>query len=283
MQDYIYKYLQTHEHSAITDENSDNNNNNGVKKLHTELNFQIPAEIQAQIEQTKVTVNKMIDDLEISILQFDAFGKNFPKSQKLSPDAFVQVAIQLAFYRDQNLWANSYESGSLRKFNLGRTEIIRACTADACEFVRAMTDAKSKNQADCARLLLKAISSHREYTANVMKFEAFDRHLLGLKLMAQEMNVELPDLFKDVALKKLSHFYVSSSQVSSKVDTAVTFYGPLVIDGYGCCYSITEKKLMFGLSSSNSCSTTSAKRFGIQLQNSLIDCQNLLLKVNHKL
>jgi hypothetical protein len=41
----------------------------------------------------------MIDDLELYILHFDVFGKNFPKSQKISPDAFVQLAIQLAFYR----------------------------------------------------------------------------------------------------------------------------------------------------------------------------------------
>ena len=77
----------------------------------------------------------------------------------------------------------------------------------------------------------------------------------------------------------MSHFYLSTSQVSSKTD-AVTFYGPLVSDGYGCCYSITEKKLLFGLSSLNSCPTTSAKEFGNDLQNALIDCQNLLLKVS---
>lgn len=42
---------------------------------------------------------RFIDNLELYILKFDAFGKNFPKSQKISPDAFVQIAMQLAFYR----------------------------------------------------------------------------------------------------------------------------------------------------------------------------------------
>ena len=146
-----------------------------------------------------------------------------------------------------------------------------------------MTDNTSKkNQNECAKLLLKAINSHRTYTNNVINGESFDRHLLGLKLIALENNIELPDLYKDVSFKKLSHFYISSSQVSSKTD-AVTFYGPLVNDGYGCCYNITEKKLLFGLSSLNSCPKTNAKEFGNQIQNALIDCQNLLLKVNHKL
>ena len=54
-------------------------------------------------------------------------------------------------------------------------------------------------------------------------------------------------------------------------------------DGYGCCYNITEKKILFGLSSLNSCEKTRAKEFGNQLQNALIDMQGLLLKVTHKL
>lgn len=44
-------------------------------------------------------ISRLIDDLDLYILYFDAFGKNFPKSQKISPDAFVQIAMQLAFYR----------------------------------------------------------------------------------------------------------------------------------------------------------------------------------------
>ena len=172
----------------------------------------------------------------------------------------------------------------MRKFHLGRTEIIRTCSADACEFVQAMTDRTParRNSTDCAKLLLKAINAHRTYTTNVINCESFDRHLLGLKLIALENNLELPDLYKDASFKKLSHFYISSSQVSSKTD-AVTCYGPLVSDGYGCCYNITEKKIFFGLSSLNSCEKTSAKEFGNQIQNALIDCQNLLLKVTHKL
>ena len=33
------------------------------------------------------------------VLCFDDFGKNFPKSAKLSPDGFIQAAIQLTYYK----------------------------------------------------------------------------------------------------------------------------------------------------------------------------------------
>ena len=176
---------------------------------------------------------------------------------------------------------NAYESWSLRKFQLGRTEIIRACTSDAAQFVQAMTNEK-RDPSECANLLLKAINSHRTFTNFVVNGESFDRHLLGLRLIALENNMEMPELYKDIAYKKLCHYYISSSQVSSKFE-AVTSYGPAVADGYGACYNILEEKLIFGLSAYKSNRQTNAKQFGDHIRNALIDCQNLLYKNKSKL
>ena len=38
--------------------------------------------------------------------KFEGFGKEFAKSQKLSPDALIQVSIQLAYHR----YVHSYKS-----------------------------------------------------------------------------------------------------------------------------------------------------------------------------
>ncbi len=175
---------------------------------------------------------------------------------------------------------NAYESGSLRKFHLGRTDIIRTCSEDSASFVRSMDSDLS--QSDKSKLLIKAINSHSELTSNVINLKSFDRHLLGLKLIANENQLELPEIYRSEAFKKLCHFYISSSQISSRFE-AVTSYGPLVEDGYGASYNIMENKIMFGLSALKSCEKTSAKLFGSNIKQALIDCQNLLTRINSKL
>ena len=136
----------------------------------------------------------------------------------MSPDAFVQLSMQLAFFKTHEKLGNAYESGSLRKFYLGRTDIIRTCSSDVAEFLNAMkaTNSSTTSPNEKSRLLLKAIQSHRNYTLNVINCESFDRHLLGLKLTALENNLELPDLYKDVAFQKTCHYFISSIQVSFK-------------------------------------------------------------------
>lgn len=245
-----------------------------------ELKFEVPPVVEESIATCALVANKLIENLELFVLEFEEFGKNFPKSQKLSPDAFVQLAMQLAFYRSHEILGNAYESGSLRKFHLGRTEIIRTASSDCLEFVKTMLT--SVSHIEKAHLFRKAISSHSSRTKAVMNMESFDRHLFGLKQTALENNIKLPGLYQSVGFSKLNHFYISSSQISSKY-SAVTSYGPLVEDGYGCAYNIMENKLTFGISALNSCEKTSAKKFGSKLKESLLDCQNLLLNVNSKL
>lgn len=113
----------------------------------------------------------MVHDLDVKVLTFSHFGKNVPKQHKLSPDAFVQMTLQLAYFRWEvlvfsnklcfgwtisvlnhfsymlflnsrmyNTCCSTYESASLRMFKYGRTEAIRSTTVDSFKFVQAMQD-----------------------------------------------------------------------------------------------------------------------------------------------
>ena len=41
----------------------------------------------------------VLPDLDIHLLPFTDFGKGFVKKCKVSPDAYIQMALQLAYYR----------------------------------------------------------------------------------------------------------------------------------------------------------------------------------------
>ena len=42
---------------------------------------------------------RLVKDVDLDVMEFDRYGKDFIKSRKLSPDSYFQMAIQLAFYR----------------------------------------------------------------------------------------------------------------------------------------------------------------------------------------
>lgn len=70
------------------------------------------------------------------MLLFDAFGKDGIKKCRVSPDAFCQMAYQLAYYRTYTKVTPTYESCSVRQYLHGRTETIRSCRCvSRCEWI----------------------------------------------------------------------------------------------------------------------------------------------------
>jgi carnitine O-acetyltransferase len=65
------------------------------------------------------------------------------KIGKVSPDAFIQQAIQLAWYREQGYATATYESGSTRAMLHGRTDVIRTLTEESRTFIKNMVDDKA--------------------------------------------------------------------------------------------------------------------------------------------
>lgn len=59
---------------------------------------------------------------------------------KLSPDAYIQMALQLAWYRTRNSFTATYETVLTRMFKRGRTETLRSYTNDSRTWILAMSD-----------------------------------------------------------------------------------------------------------------------------------------------
>ncbi|XP_076139756.1 carnitine O-acetyltransferase isoform X1 [Alosa pseudoharengus] len=238
------------------------------------LRFNITPEIKNDIEKAKQNLNIMVQDLDVRVIVFPHFGKNVPKSHKMSPDAFIQIALQLAYYRMYKVCCATYESASLRMFRLGRTDTIRSASIDSAKFVKAMDNSAIQNMEKVA-LFEKAVKGHRTYTDMAIRGQAIDRHLLGLKLTAIEDLTSLPEIFMDTSYAKALHYNLSTSQVPAKTDCVMCF-GPVVPDGYGVCYNPMDEHINFAVSAFNSCEDTNASRMAQTLEEALVDLRDLL-------
>ena len=124
------------------------------------LQWDIKNDCQEAIETALKTVDKLIAEVDLRIYVHDDYGKGFMKECRLSPDAYIQMALQLAYYRNAGKFDLTYEASMTRLFREGRTETVRPCTVESSAWVTAMEDEKSTT-ADRVRLLKIACENHQ--------------------------------------------------------------------------------------------------------------------------
>lgn len=140
---------------------------------------------------------------------------------------------------------------------------------------------ESADDASRVKLLKEAVESHQKYAKMALQGQGVDRHLLGLKLMALENNMTIPDFFNSPGYVKSGQFRMSTSQVAS-VNTSFMCYGPLVENGYGCCYNPRKNDMFFAISSWRSNPETNSDEFHDTLKSALDDMQDVLSKAGEK-
>uniref|UniRef100_A0A663E2K7 Carnitine O-palmitoyltransferase 1, muscle isoform n=1 Tax=Aquila chrysaetos chrysaetos TaxID=223781 RepID=A0A663E2K7_AQUCH len=96
----------------------------------------------AAIESSYRLAKALADDVDFCCFQFSDFGKGLIKKCRTSPDAFIQISLQLAHFRDKGCFCLTYEASMTRLFREGRTETVRSCTAESTAFVRSMADTR---------------------------------------------------------------------------------------------------------------------------------------------
>jgi carnitine O-acetyltransferase len=57
----------------------------------------------------------------------------------MSPDGWVQMSYQLAYYKLKGEARSTYESAMTKRFFHGRTETLRSVTNESVEFTRQFT------------------------------------------------------------------------------------------------------------------------------------------------
>ncbi|XP_003740711.1 carnitine O-acetyltransferase [Galendromus occidentalis] len=239
------------------------------------LDFTINVGIGQDIQVARNDLKKLVDNLELSLETYGKYGKDFVKSCGLSPDSYIQMAIQLAFYRTHNCPGACYETATLRRFLGGRTETIRSCSEESVRFCRTFLDNQA-NVKDKVGSLRTAVEAHKRYTNSAVAGLGVDRLFFGMKRIASEAGIQIPNFFFDKSMVVSTHFRLSTSQVAAK-SRSVMFYGPLVPDGYGCCYNPGNDYILFGLSDYKDCPTTNLDDFRSSLRDSLDQMRDYLV------
>jgi len=250
------------------------------------LRWDLSQKAEKVIETALVNVKKLINDVDLQVLVHLPFGKGLIKKCGVSPDAFVQLAMQLAYKRDMGRFGLTYESSMTRLFRNGRTETVRPVTLSSVAFVNAMEDPSiSKNEK--IQLLKKAADDHQDNYRDCMSGKGIDRHLFALYVVSQGLGIDSPFLKSALSSEwKLSTSQQPQGQTGrwnpsaspeegAKVSPGGGF-GPVADDGYGVSYMIAgEERLGFHISSKKSTGNTNSTRLGKHIFQALQELKDL--------
>ncbi|KAI5626275.1 carnitine palmitoyltransferase 1A, partial [Silurus asotus] len=257
------------------------------------LQWNIPPDCQTMIANSLAVAQALADDVDMAIIPFQEFGKGLIKKCKTSPDAFIQIALQLAHFRDKGKFCLTYEASMTRLFREGRTETVRSCTNETCAFVKAMVNNDTREKK--LSLLKQAAEKHQLMYRIAMTGKGIDRHLFCLYVISQYLQQDSPFLKKVLS----EPWRLSTSQTPLQQPELFDLvnhpefvssgggFGPVFLaahsllrqvadDGYGVAYIIVGENLInFHISCKCSSPETDAQRFGNNIRQAMLDMLEL--------
>ncbi|KAI7902900.1 acyltransferase ChoActase/COT/CPT [Cokeromyces recurvatus] len=236
--------------------------------------------LEQGIRFAETRMSDLILQNEVKVLEFDQYGKNFITDMKMSPDAFVQVAIQAAYYGLYGKSECTYEPAMTKNFLHGRTEAIRSVTLESNYFVEQFYNATS-SQDEKLEALRAALKAHTAITRACSQGQGQDRHLYALECLwdrlyaadKQQQQHKKPSIFTDKGWQTLNHSVISTSNCGNPALRLFGF-GPVVSNGFGIGYIIKEDRISFVASSKH----RQTDRLLHTLRNYLTDVRTMLLK-----
>ncbi|ROW04089.1 hypothetical protein VSDG_01147 [Cytospora chrysosperma] len=149
------------------------------------LEWDMTPELKIAVRFAETRLADLIEQNEFQCLDFQAYGKNFITSMGLSPDAFVQMAFQAAYYGLYGRVECTYEPAMTKTYLHGRTEAVRTVTEESLDFVQtfwADNPAEQKVEA-----LKRACQTHVNNTKECAKGQGCDRHMYALYCLWQRL------------------------------------------------------------------------------------------------
>jgi hypothetical protein len=238
-----------------------------------------PAVIEA-IRAAEEEVGAMIRDSDAVVHRARGLGRPVWKQAQLSPDAAVQMAMQLAYRRLSGMDepVATYETIGMSGWLKGRTEACRVVSEDSERFVKNalagwLTTRAENDRKEAERLLRAACDAHLKYIAEGQKGEGIDRHMFALRLQSKDGSQ--PKVFTNPAFAKSGGTggFVLSSSNNSYVSRPLWggLFGTVMPNGYGVCYIPQNDELTLCVESKRSCEQTNSAKFATMVDECLRD------------
>ncbi|BGP20849.1 hypothetical protein JCM10213_008115 [Rhodosporidiobolus nylandii] len=272
------------------------------KKLEWVMN----AELRNAVRFAETRLSDLICQNEAVALEFEVYGKNAITQHGFSPDAFVQMAYQLAYFSQYGRIESVYEPAMTKAFLHGRTEAIRSVTPESVNFVKTFcSDASPREKIEALRAACKA---HTDLTRACSKGLGQDRLLYAMYCLAQQelqerkrqramsftsatsndddsdgqeispsIAARIPELFKDPGYALLGHSTISTSNCGD-ASLRLFGFGPVVSDGLGIGYIIKSDSITFCISSKH----RQTQRFADTLRGYLVEVYRMLKQLHQE-
>lgn len=155
-----------------------------VNTTPRKLEWDMMPELSIAVRFAETRLADLIEQNEFQCLDFESYGKNFITSMGFSPDAFVQMAFQAAYYGLYGRVECTYEPAMTKVYLHGRTEAVRTVSSESVDFVQTFwADNPIEQKIDA---LKRACQKHVNRTRECAKAQGCDRHLYALLCVWQK-------------------------------------------------------------------------------------------------
>jgi carnitine O-acetyltransferase len=265
-----------------------------VVTIPRKLEWNLTSELSLALRFGETRLSDLISQNEFAVLEFNNYGSDFIKKLKCSPDAFVQMSFQAAYYALYGKVECTYEPAMTKQFLHGRTEAIRTVSMESNLFVRRFFE--NVPGSEKLDLLRTACSRHTETTKKCSQGLGQDRHLYALfciwrrylaeienaedhhsdstigndVLVDSKLNKEIPSIFADSGWDKLNNSVISTSNCGNP-SLRIFGFGPTASNGFGIAYIIKANSLTVCVSSKH----RQTQRFVDTLKNYLEEVRHI--------
>jgi carnitine O-acetyltransferase len=217
-----------------------------------EIEFDLDDALRQTILIATRSFKRHVKNTQTRVLNFKQFGKNEIKKFGVSPDAFIQLALQLAEHKLYGKCYSAYEAVMTRNFLDGRLDALHTVSQESMCFIENISDAACNTESKIDSLI-KAAKKHIERAKECRLSEGIYAHFLALqyryKIVGQKIGIDkLPELFTDKGYQALTHSVVCTS-TTSDYGVELAGYGPIVEDGYGIRYFNRNDCICFNMTS----------------------------------